>query len=81
MIWAQRLKRVFNIDITLCESCTKHSVKIIACISEPVVIKKIFDHLDKIASPITSPLPSLRAPRMDTFDDSQTIQRDFDWGA
>lgn len=33
MNWAQRLKRVFNIDITQCESCNKHNVKIVACIT------------------------------------------------
>jgi len=32
MSWAQRLKRVFNIDITQCERCTKRNVKIIAII-------------------------------------------------
>ena len=89
MSWAQRLKRVFNIDITQCEHCTKHNVKIIACISDPTVIKKILVHLDKITSPITARLPSvlqpLRAPPptppRETFDDSIVIQRDFDWGA
>ncbi|MGB3725698.1 MAG: hypothetical protein WA981_08025 [Glaciecola sp.] len=30
MSWAQRLKRVFNIDITVCEKCQKHKVTIIA---------------------------------------------------
>ena len=30
MSWAQRLKRVFNIDITECEACEKTNVKIIA---------------------------------------------------
>ncbi|MGB3725097.1 MAG: IS91 family transposase, partial [Glaciecola sp.] len=29
---AQRLRRVFNIDITECEKCQKHNVSIIACI-------------------------------------------------
>lgn len=33
MSWAQRLKRVFNIDITQCEVCAKFNVKIIACIT------------------------------------------------
>ena len=85
MSWAQRLKRVFNIDITQCERCKKRNVKIIACITDPIVIKKILDHLVKIASSITAPLPSLlpplRAPPRETFDDSQATQRDVDWGA
>ena len=47
---AQRLKRVFNIDITICNRCGG-SVKIIVvssnrCIEDPLVIKKILDHLD-----------------------------------
>lgn len=33
MKWAQRLKRVFNIDIIQCESCNNHNVKIVACIT------------------------------------------------
>lgn len=45
MTWARRLKRVFSIDITECEKC-KGSVRIIACLEDPVVIKKILKHLD-----------------------------------
>jgi hypothetical protein len=47
MTWAQRLKRVFNIDITECEKCQKHTVTIIACIIDSVVIRTILAHLDK----------------------------------
>jgi len=44
MTWAQRLKRVFNIDITICEGCGG-AVKVIAepsdrSIEDPVVIPK-----------------------------------------
>jgi len=45
MTWAQRLKRVFNIDIETCSACGG-AVKIIACIEGPVVIQKILDYLD-----------------------------------
>lgn len=45
MAWAQRLKRVFNIDIEICEACGG-AVQIIACIEDPVVIEKILTHLD-----------------------------------
>ena len=45
LTWAQRLKRVFNIDISLCNHCGG-AVKIIACIESPVVIKRILDHLE-----------------------------------
>ncbi len=49
MTWAQRLKRVFNIDIETCPKCGG-AVKIIACIEDPVVIDKILTHLDKKAA-------------------------------
>ena len=44
MSWVQRLKRVFNIEI---ETCSQYgsTVKIIACIEDPTVIKQILDHL------------------------------------
>ena len=44
MTWAQRLKGVFNFDVTICNRCGG-AVKIIACIEDPLVIKKILDHL------------------------------------
>jgi hypothetical protein len=44
MIWAKRLKRVFNIDIETCRECGS-AMKVIACIEEPVVIQKILNHL------------------------------------
>jgi len=45
MTWAQRLKRVFNIDIETCNQCGG-KVKVIACIGDPDVIQKILAHLD-----------------------------------
>ena len=44
MSWPQRLKREFNIDITVCEACEKTNVKIITCITLPAVIHKILAH-------------------------------------
>ena len=63
MTWSQRLKRVFNIDITICNRCAGE-VKIIACIEDPAVIKKILDHLDaKSGAPVSvNQLPEPRAP-------------------
>jgi len=62
MTWAQRLKRVFNIDIETCGECGG-AVKVIACIEDPVVIKKILAHLKEKTSPEpTNLLPSVRAP-------------------
>ena len=45
MIWAQRLKRAFSIDIEICEVCGGKA-KAIACIVDPVVINKILKHLN-----------------------------------
>ena len=62
MTWAQRLKRVFRIDIETCRECGG-SVKVIACIEDPVVITKILSHLkEKGASAETDLLPEGRAP-------------------
>jgi hypothetical protein len=62
MTWAQRLKRVFNIDIETCQACGG-VMKVIACIEEPLVIRQILAHLDRNA-PATVPasLPQPRAP-------------------
>lgn len=46
MSWAERLKRVFNIDITLCQHC-QGNVRIIACIKDKSVIDKILSHINK----------------------------------
>jgi hypothetical protein len=62
MSWAQRLMRVFNIDIETCSECGG-AVKIIACIEDPVVIDKILIHLhEKVTSAGTGLLPEVRAP-------------------
>jgi hypothetical protein len=62
MSWAQRLKRVFNIDIETCRECGG-AVKVIACIEDPVVIKQILDHLKHKAKTSESrALPESRAP-------------------
>ena len=62
MTWAQRLKRVFNIDIETCSKCGG-AVRVIACIEDPVVIDKILTYLDEeaaLAEPLV--LPQSRAP-------------------
>ena len=62
MTWAQRLKRVFDIDIETCGECGGE-VKIIASIEDPMVIRKILAHLDeKAASVATGLMPQCRAP-------------------
>ena len=44
MTWAQRLKRVFNIDIVVCARCGG-SIRVIACIEDQDVIERILAHL------------------------------------
>ena len=62
MTWAQRLKRVFNVDVETCRICGG-SAKVIACIEDPVIIKKILTHLEE-KSPTRAALlsPDSRAP-------------------
>ncbi|WP_298435911.1 transposase [Ottowia sp.] len=46
MTWAQRLKRVFNIDVTTCTHCGG-SVRIVASIEDPNAICAILDHFGR----------------------------------
>ena len=53
-LWAQQLKRVFKIDIETCAHCGGAvKVKVIASIEDPIVIKKILEHLERRAEPAT----------------------------
>ncbi len=62
MTWAQRLKRVFNIDIETCSACGG-AMKVIACIEDSIVIKQILDHLEhKAEASQPRALPESRAP-------------------
>ena len=74
MTWAQRLKRVFNIDIETCSACGG-AMKVIASIEDPIVmpkalatlagqaLKQILDHLKhKAQASEPRPLPESRAP-------------------
>jgi hypothetical protein len=62
MTWAQRLKRVFHIDIQTCSECGGE-VRIIASIEDPAVINKILAHRDAMAHPTEGGrLPPCRAP-------------------
>ena len=58
--WAQRLKRVFNIDIEICDKCGG-DVRIIASIEDPAVIRKILTYLNT-KTIHTDLLPQCRAP-------------------
>jgi len=48
MSWAQRLKRVFGIEIDTCQRCGGN-LRIIASIEQPEVIAKILSHLERTA--------------------------------
>jgi pyruvate/2-oxoglutarate dehydrogenase complex dihydrolipoamide acyltransferase (E2) component len=62
MTWAQRLKRVFGIDIETCAVCGG-VMRIIACIEDALVIEKILAHLDaKAAAAQAARPPPSRAP-------------------
>ena len=68
MTWAQRLKRVFSIDIEKCEKCGG-PVRIIASIEDPDVIKKILKHLG-LDQPED---PQNRSPPKDLTDQQTTL--------
>ena len=51
LTWAQRRKRVFNIDITLCPLCGG-TMRVIADITDPGAIQKILDHIEAQPPPL-----------------------------
>ena len=62
MTWAQRLKRVFKIELLTCDHCGG-AVKVLASIEDPTVIKQILEHLDRRAQAAPLSLrPFARAP-------------------
>ena len=69
MTWAQRLKRVFNIDLSICQK-SGGGAKVIACIEDQAVIDKILRHLQAKGAlpPPPDLLPAARAsPTPDRF--------------
>ena len=60
MTWAQRLKRVFSIDIEVCGRCGG-SVRVIACIEDQDIIDRILAHLES-KEQNTPALPHLAPP-------------------
>jgi hypothetical protein len=72
MTWAQRLKRVFGIDIETCLACGG-TMRIIACIEDPEVIRKVLAHLDAKALEPEAPLrpPSRAPPQRGLFDETR----------
>jgi len=61
MSWAQRLKRVFNIDIQTCSQCGG-AAKVVACIEDPADIKKILKQLEQRSESAAAAPHSTRAP-------------------
>ena len=64
LTWAQRLKRVFAIDIETCRRCGA-KLRVIASIEEPAVIKRILAHLGHAAESVDSGHASRAPPEHD----------------
>ncbi|MCP5348334.1 MAG: transposase [Pseudomonadales bacterium] len=71
MTWAERLKRVFQIDIETCEKCNG-PVRIVACVEDPAVIRQILEHLRKKESidPQAQLPPGRAPPQIELFDEA-----------
>jgi hypothetical protein len=65
LTWAQRLKRVFEIDITLCPLCGGQ-LRVIADVTDPELIRRILNHVQQRAPPR---LPPRRAKSDTTYPD------------
>lgn len=72
MTWAQRLKRVFAIEIEKCEKCggklSAARLRVIASIEDPDVIAKILTHLG-----LDTPQEHNRSPPTRMFGDASTL--------
>src|SRR5690606_20548875 len=64
LTWAQRLKRVFAIDIETCRRCGGR-LRVIASIEEPATIERILAHLGRDAEPVDLVHPSRALPQGD----------------
>src|SRR5690606_22867444 len=65
LTWAQRLKRVFAIEIETCRRCGGR-LRVIASIEAPTTIERILAHLGRDAEPVDPAYPS-RAPPQGEF--------------
>ena len=66
MTWAQRLKRVFTIDIEVCRRCGGR-LRVIASIEEQATIDRILEHLGRDAESGDPAHPSWAPPRGDAL--------------
>ena len=57
LTWAERLKRVFLIDISQCPHCGG-TLRVISDITDPRVIGRILDHIRDRGPPAGESLPS-----------------------
>ena len=65
--WAERLKRVFAIDISICPRCGG-TLRVIAEVTDPDVIQTILAHVKQRAPPHTASLQKpLQASQNDLF--------------
>jgi hypothetical protein len=64
LTWAQRLKRVFAIDIEVCRRCGGR-LRVIASIEDPAVIERILEHLGRDAESVDPAHPSRAPPERD----------------
>ena len=68
MTWAQRLKRVFGIDIETCPACGG-AVRIVSCIEDRDVIEKVLTHLEAAESSASMRPPCRAPPQPGLFDE------------
>ena len=75
MNWSRRLKKVFDIDISVCPNC-QGQLKIVSTIEDPQVVKKILVHLK-----IPSEAPKISGPRAppDMEDSTCTLYNPNNW--
>ena len=67
LTWAERLKRVFDIDISVCPLCGG-TLRVIADVTDPDVIQRILVHLKQRAPPAATPRQTqLQAVQSDPF--------------
>ena len=64
LTWAQRLQRVFAIDIETCRQCGGR-LRVIASIEAPAVIERILEHLGRDAEAVDPAHPSRAPPQSD----------------
>ena len=68
MSWAMLVKRVFNIDVTVCRHC-QGAMRIIACIEDRQVINRILAHINRKQKPFALVMTGtgIRAPPTDSI--------------